>query len=59
VRGTCNIFVERNSAEEECGKPSVYSEPCTCDAIERLQLWLCDPDDEGNSEGIEGTDGEI
>lgn len=28
MRSTCNIFVERNGAEEECGKPSVYSEPC-------------------------------
>jgi hypothetical protein len=30
MRGTCNILVERDGAEEECGKPSVYSEPCCC-----------------------------
>lgn len=31
MRGTCNILVKRNGAEEECGKPSVYSECCSCD----------------------------
>lgn len=31
MRGTCNILVKRNGALEECGKPSVYSEPCQCD----------------------------
>lgn len=31
VRGTCNILVKRNGALEECGKPSVYSQPCLCD----------------------------
>ncbi len=29
------------------------------EAIQRLQIWLCEPDDEGNSEGIEEIDGEI
>jgi hypothetical protein len=31
MRGTCNIVVRRNDAEEECGKPSVYSQPYQCD----------------------------
>jgi hypothetical protein len=31
VRGTCNILVKRNGTQEECGQPSVYSEPCQCD----------------------------
>ena len=31
MRGTCNILVKRSGAEEECGKPSVYSKPCQCD----------------------------
>lgn len=31
MRGTCNILVKRNGAEEERGKPSVYSECCSCD----------------------------
>jgi hypothetical protein len=31
MRGTCNILVKRNGTLEECGKPSVYSQPCLCD----------------------------
>jgi hypothetical protein len=34
VRGTCNILVKRNGVYEECGEPSVYSHPCTCDTCE-------------------------
>lgn len=31
MRGTCNIAVKGNRADEACGKPSVYSQPCLCD----------------------------
>lgn len=39
MRGTCNILVRRKGGGHlihgiemgECGKPSVYSHPCSCD----------------------------
>ena len=31
MRKVCDIIVKRNGAYDECGKPSVYSEPCSCD----------------------------
>ena len=33
MRGSCNILVKRNGTEE-CGKPSVYSQPCQCDSCD-------------------------
>jgi hypothetical protein len=34
MRGSCNILAKRHGADEECGKPSVYSQPCSCDRCE-------------------------
>ncbi len=34
MRGSCNIVVKHHGADEECRKPSVYSQPCLCDRCE-------------------------
>jgi hypothetical protein len=34
MRGSCNILAKRHGADEECGKPSGYSQPCSCDRRE-------------------------
>ena len=34
MRGTCNVLVERDGIQEECGKPSVHSQTCLCDTCD-------------------------